>query len=60
MKKCLNCNYDIKEKDVYCRNCGCLIQSDNNYIIINIMIFIIVLATIFCILLFISSFFVFR
>ncbi len=58
MKKCLNCKSNIKDKDKYCRNCGCRIQSNTEYIFINIMIILISLGILFIIILFIASYLV--
>ena len=60
MKKCLNCDKDVKDDDIYCRNCGCVIQSNKNYIILNIMIFILEIGIIGLIILFIASFLVYK
>ena len=46
MKKCINCKWDIRDTDKYCRNCGCPLQSNNNYILINVIIIFIVLIII--------------
>ena len=58
MKKCLNCNSNVKETDTYCRKCGCLIESNKKYILINVIIGIIILSMIFMIALFIASYLV--
>ena len=58
MKKCINCNSNIRETDIYCRNCGCLLQSNKSYIIINVMIVFIILGIIGMIALFIASYLV--
>ena len=58
MKKCLNCKSIIKDKDIYCRNCGYKVQSNVNYIFINIIIILISLGILFLLALFISSYFV--
>ena len=38
MKKCLNCKWNVRDTDTYCRNCGCSLQSNKNYIITNVII----------------------
>ena len=58
MKKCLNCKWDVRDTDTYCRNCGCPLQSNNNYIIVNVMIVFIVLGMIGMVALFIASYLV--
>ena len=58
MKTCINCKSNVKEKDKYCRNCGCLIQSNTNYIFINIMSFILIIGILLLILLFIASYYI--
>ena len=60
MKKCLNCDSNIKDGDIYCRHCGCLIQSNKNYILVNIMIFILAISNILLIVLFTASILVYR
>ena len=43
MNKCLNCGKDVKDNDIFCRNCGVKIQSDKNYVLINILtVFVII------------------
>ncbi len=56
MRKCLNCKNDVRDDDIYCRNCGFLIQSNRNYIIVNIFIVIMVIGIIFLIALFVASY----
>ncbi len=58
MKKCLNCEKMVREQDKYCRNCGCLLQSNENYILTNIMISLVVIGIIVLIVLFIASYLV--
>ena len=58
MKKCLNCKWDVRDTDTYCRNCGCPLQSNKNYIITNVIIMFIVLGMIGMIALFIASYLV--
>ena len=40
MKKCINCNSINKDKDLYCRNCGLKIRSNNHYILMNVLTFL--------------------
>lgn len=58
MKICINCKNKVKDKDKYCPKCGCLIQSNINYIFINIMCFILIIGIILLIALFVASYFV--
>ena len=58
MKKCINCKRENKDNDIYCRNCGCLIQSDEHYIFINVMTALVSFGLLFVIILFIVSYFV--
>lgn len=58
MKKCINCNWDVRETDTYCRNCGCPLQSNKSYIIINVIIVFIILGIIGMVALFIASYLV--
>ena len=58
MKICINCKSYVKDKDKYCRNCGCLIQSNVNYIFINIMNLILIVGIILLVLLFVASYYV--
>ena len=58
MKKCLNCRNNIRNDDKYCSKCGTLIQSNSNYILTNIMIFIVTIGIILLIMLFIASYYV--
>ena len=57
MKTCINCGNNIKDKDKYCRNCGCLIQSNVNYIFINIVNIVLIIGVILLIVLFVASYF---
>ena len=41
MKKCLNCNSDIRDEDKYCRNCGVKVKKEIYYTIINVFYYII-------------------
>ena len=56
MRKCLNCEANVRDTDRYCRNCGCVIQSNKNYIITNVIIVFIVLCIISVIALFVASY----
>ena len=58
MKTCINCKNEIKDNDKYCPKCGCLIQSNINYIFINIINFVLIIGIVLLIALFISSYFV--
>ena len=58
MKECLNCKSNLRDTDKYCRNCGCLLQSNASYIFTNIMIALVSLGIIFLIALFIASYLV--
>ena len=56
MKKCLNCKAINHSDDIYCRNCGFLLQSSKNYILISVMIIFIIIGIIFMIALFVASY----
>ena len=58
MKKCLNCNWDVRDTDTYCRNCGCPLQNNKKYIVTNAIIVFVILGLIFMIALFIASYIV--
>lgn len=58
MKTCINCKNKVKDDAKYCPKCGCLIQSNVNYIFINIISFILIIGIILLIALFIASYFV--
>ena len=58
MKKCLNCKRDVRDTDTYCRNCGCSLQSNKNYIITNVIVAFIVIGMILMVALFIASYLV--
>lgn len=58
MKKCLNCKWDVRDTDTYCRNCGWYLQSNKNYIITNVITVFIILGIFFMIALFIASYIV--
>lgn len=58
MKKCLNCKWDVRDTDTYCRNCGSHLQSNKNYIITSVIMLFIVLGIFFMVALFIASYMV--
>lgn len=58
MKKCLNCKWDVRDTDTYCRNCGCPLQSNKNCILTNVIIVFIVLGMFGMVALFIASYLV--
>ena len=58
MKTCINCKNKVKDNDKYCSNCGCLIQSNINYIFINIINFVLIIGIVLLIALFIASYLV--
>lgn len=57
MKKCVNCKKNIRDDDVYCRNCGLLLRSNKYYILIDVVTIIISVFIIFLIALFVASYF---
>ncbi|MDO4375793.1 MAG: hypothetical protein Q4C33_01290 [bacterium] len=59
MKKCINCKNNIKEKDIYCRNCGCRLYSSFHYIFMDIAITIVVIGLIGVIALLVASYLLF-
>ena len=60
MKKCINCKWDVRDTDIYCRNCGCRLQSNKSYVITNILIILIIVGLVGMIALFVASYFVGR
>ena len=56
LKKCLNCKWDVRDTDIYCRNCGCPLQSNGKYIFVNVIIVFVVLGILGMIALFIASY----
>ncbi len=58
MKKCLNCKSDVRDTDRYCRNCGCPIEEDKNYVFTNVLIIFVIIGLIGMIALFIASYLV--
>ena len=58
MKICPNCKGAIREEDIYCRNCGLTIKSNGYYVFLNILIILAIIALIFVIMLFITSYIV--
>ena len=57
MKRCLNCNKIVKDKDNYCRNCGIEIKKNSYYILMNVITFFAIMFLVLVIALFISSYF---
>ena len=55
---CVNCENKIEQNDKYCRKCGIKIEKNAYYVLVNIMIFIAIIAIIGIIVLFIASFLV--
>lgn len=60
MKKCINCKSDIRDTDTFCRNCGCKLQSGNNYIILNVLTIFVIIGIVGMIALFVASYIVAR
>ncbi len=58
MKKCLNCEKEIKDEDNYCHYCGLKVRSNNYYVFIKVLNKIIIIFIILLLLLFISSYMV--
>ena len=58
MKECINCKAKNRDTDIYCRNCGCHLQSNKNYIITNVITVFIVLGMFFMVALFIALYMV--
>ena len=58
MRKCLNCKWDVRDTDTYCRNCGCILQSNKSFIVTNVLLIIIILLIIGMIALFVASYLV--
>ena len=56
MKKCLNCKWDVRDTDTYCRNCGCMLESNKRYVIINVLTVIVIIGLIFMAALFVASY----
>lgn len=59
MKKCLNCNWDVRDTDSFCRNCGCPLQNNKKYILISVLIVLVIIAIFLTIALLIASYFIF-
>ena len=55
MKKCLNCKNSNKDFDKYCRNCGCVLNKNYYYIIINILIIMFSIGILLMVILFAIS-----
>lgn len=60
MKKCLNCKADVRDSDIHCRNCGCKLQTNKNYIFMNIVLTLVIIGIVGMIALFIASYIVAR
>lgn len=60
MKECINCKAKNRDADIYCRNCGCHMQSNGQYVLINIMIAFLVICILGLIALFIASYMVLK
>lgn len=58
MKKCINCESNIRDNDVYCRNCGCGIKSNAYYVMYKVITIILVIAILLMITLFITSYYI--
>ncbi len=56
MRKCINCKCNVRDNDIYCRNCGCYLQSNKSNVLINVITVFIVLGIIFMIVLFVASY----
>jgi len=56
MKKCLNCKNDVRDSDIYCRTCGCLLKSNSHYVLMNVMTVLVVIGWIGFIALVIASY----
>ncbi len=56
MRECLNCKSIVREEDTYCRNCGCLLESNKKYIVTNVIIVLIIILIIIMFILFIASY----
>lgn len=56
MKKCLNCKNDVRDTDIYCRNCGCKLQSSSQYILTNVLTVFVIICWIGLIALLIASY----
>lgn len=57
MKKCLNCKSDVRDTDIYCRNCGCLLQSNKHYVLQNVLTAVALLGYVALIALIVASYF---
>lgn len=60
MKNCLNCQSIVKEGDIYCRHCGCLLKDDKHYVLTNVLVVFAIIGIILLIFLFIASYIVGR
>ncbi len=60
MKKCLNCQSDVREEDTYCRNCGIKLEDNRHFVLINVLTFFVIIGIVLLILLFITSYMIGR
>lgn len=60
MKTCYNCENPIQDKDKFCRNCGCPIESNSHYIFINVLIAFATIVILGLIALFIASYIIMK
>lgn len=60
MKECINCKAKNRDTDIYCRNCGCYMQSNGHYVLINIMIVLLSICIFGLIVLFIASYMILK
>ena len=58
MKICYNCKNDVRDSDIYCRTCGCLLQKNSHYVLINVCIIFVVIGILGLVALFIASYLV--
>lgn len=59
MIKCVNCGNSSRDTDIYCRNCGVKIRGSWYYIMISILRYVLIIALVIVVLLFIVSYFVY-
>lgn len=60
MKECINCKSKNRSGDKFCRNCGCFMQTNSHYILINVMISILTICIVGLIVLFVASYIVLK
>lgn len=60
MKECINCKAKNRDTDIYCRNCGCYMQSNGHYVLINIMIVLLSICIFGLIVQFIASYMILK